>query len=157
MSTRSLIGYLNNEGYKIAYIHSDGYPEFRGSYLMEHYCNGSDLESIMELVERGDRSTIYYPNDKKYGLPEEYRKYEREYPYQDQYWSQMNIQSFEELQEAISDSDLEFVYIYEFGTNRWTLYIVKWGKNLTNNTLSEKYDLTSYMVALNIKKAGEAA
>ena len=56
MSTRSLIGTVDNEGKcKTIYCHWDGYLEYVGEILKEHYPNKEDVEKLFEL---GDLSSL---------------------------------------------------------------------------------------------------
>ena len=56
MSTRSNIGYINNEGkIRAAYCHYDGYVAHNGRILLEHY---TDAAKVKELVELGDMSFL---------------------------------------------------------------------------------------------------
>ena len=56
MSTRSNIGYINDEGIiRAAYCHFDGYVSHNGRILLEHY---TDAAKVKELVELGDMSFL---------------------------------------------------------------------------------------------------
>ena len=56
MSTRSNIGYINDEGkIRAAYCHYDGYVAHNGRILLEHY---TDVAKVKELVELGDMSFL---------------------------------------------------------------------------------------------------
>ncbi len=56
MSTRSLIGIVNEDGScQTIYCHWDGYPEYNGKLLLESY---SDLEKIQSLLALGDISLL---------------------------------------------------------------------------------------------------
>ena len=56
MSTRSNIGYINDEGMiRAAYCHYDGYLEHNGRILLDHY---TDAAKVKELVELGDMSFL---------------------------------------------------------------------------------------------------
>ena len=57
MSTRSYIGYfdpIENSG-KVVYCHSDGYPEWTGKKLNQHYTNS---QKIIALVALGSLSIL---------------------------------------------------------------------------------------------------
>ena len=56
MSTRSNIGYINDEGkIRAAYCHYDGYLEHNGRILLDHYTKAA---KVKELVELGDMSFL---------------------------------------------------------------------------------------------------
>lgn len=56
MSTRSNIGVLNNDGTVTAiYCHWDGYVEYNGRILSEHY---QEVEKVKELISGGDLSSL---------------------------------------------------------------------------------------------------
>ena len=57
MSTRSNIAKLNEDGLSatLIYCHSDGYPSYNGSVLLEHY---QDEEKIDRLLALGDLSLL---------------------------------------------------------------------------------------------------
>ena len=57
MSTRSRIGIeLQNGSIVSAYHHSDGYPEWLGKTLTEHY---TTKEKVTELIDGGDMSSCW--------------------------------------------------------------------------------------------------
>ena len=56
MATRSAIGIKNEKGdIKAIYCHWDGYPEYNGRILEEHY---TDISKINELISLGDISSL---------------------------------------------------------------------------------------------------
>lgn len=57
MSTRSYIGYCDNgfKNIKFVYCHWDGYVEYNGVLLNEHY---NDIDKIKELIRSGDFSSL---------------------------------------------------------------------------------------------------
>lgn len=56
MSTRSRIGIEIEKGkYKHIYCHFDGYPEYNGGILIDHY---KDREKIEKLINLGDISSL---------------------------------------------------------------------------------------------------
>ena len=57
MATRSRIAIENEDGTVTSiYCHFDGYPEYAGSVLQEHY---TDPEKVKKLIALGDISTLY--------------------------------------------------------------------------------------------------
>jgi hypothetical protein len=62
MATRSNIGIENENGRVSAiYCHWDGYPEYNGKILKEHY---SDRNKLQQLLELGDISSLKEDLDK---------------------------------------------------------------------------------------------
>lgn len=55
MSTRSHIGFIKGNQITYIYCHFDGYPEYNGRILQEHY---TDKEKIQELINLGDISCL---------------------------------------------------------------------------------------------------
>lgn len=55
MATRSTIIAKTDVGYSAIYCHSDGYPEWVGRILNEHYL---DPNKVMELIALGDLSSL---------------------------------------------------------------------------------------------------
>ena len=55
MSTHAIINVKVGDGYKSAYLHSDGYPEYALRMLQEHY---NDEQKALALVSLGDMSLL---------------------------------------------------------------------------------------------------
>ena len=55
MATRATIAKLDNNGIKAIYLHSDGYLEYAGRILDEHY---QDESKVDELLSHGDVSSL---------------------------------------------------------------------------------------------------
>lgn len=56
MSTRSNIAKLNEDGTAtLIYCHSDGYPSYNGSILLEHYTTDQKVDELLAL---GDISSL---------------------------------------------------------------------------------------------------
>ena len=61
MATRSRIGYvLKDDSILSVYHHWDGYPEWLGVILTEHY---NTDEKVRELIDGGDMSSCYSDNE----------------------------------------------------------------------------------------------
>jgi len=57
MSTRSRIGYELSDGSILSiYCHYDGYPEFNGVKLQEHF---NTVDKVKELIDLGDISCLW--------------------------------------------------------------------------------------------------
>lgn len=55
MATRAGVAYFENGLYRGIYVHNDGYPEWLGEVLRNHYNN---IENIRKLVSYGDASYV---------------------------------------------------------------------------------------------------
>lgn len=55
MSTRSYIAFDNGDEVYMIYCHFDGYPQYVGAILNEHY---TDIEKVEELIDLGDLSYL---------------------------------------------------------------------------------------------------
>ena len=55
MATRATIAKLDKNGVKAIYLHSDGYLEYAGRILDEHY---QDESKVDELISHGDVSSL---------------------------------------------------------------------------------------------------
>tara|TARA_B100000941_G_scaffold4913_1_gene3158 strand:- start:89 stop:538 length:450 start_codon:yes stop_codon:yes gene_type:complete len=136
MATRSRIGYvLKDDSIVSVYHHWDGYPEWLGVILTEHY---NTDEKVRELIDGGDMSSCYSDN--------EYDSEKQEFVKVDprpSYYSERgedcpprHSQTLSELAEI--DCGEEFVYLWFMNT--WNCYAINrthdddW--NVINTSLS---------------------
>ena len=136
MATRSRIGYvLKDDSIVSVYHHWDGYPEWLGVILTEHY---NTDEKVRELIDGGDMSSCYSDN--------EYDSEKQEWVKGDPaptYYSERgedvpprHSQTLSELAEI--DCGEEFVYLWFMNT--WNCYAINrthdddW--NVINTSLS---------------------
>lgn len=116
MSTRSNIGILNGNGTVTAiYCHWDGYIEYTGKILSEHY---QEIEKAKELISGGDLSSLH-PKIKPTGAhsfdnPQDdvCVYYHRD---RGENWEQTKPKTFKnifELYNASKKSWCEYLYIY---------------------------------------------
>ena len=116
MSTRSNIAILNNDGTVTAiYCHWDGYVEYNGRILSEHY---QEVEKVKELISGGDlsslRQKIKPAGEHSFENPQEdvCIYYHRD---RDEQWEQTKPKTYEsiiQLYEELEDSWIEYLYIY---------------------------------------------
>ena len=136
MATRSRIGYvLSDDSIVSVYHHWDGYPEWLGVTLRQHY---NTDEKVRELIDGGDMSSCYSDN--------EYDNEKQDWVKRDpspSYYSERgedcpprHSQTLTELAEI--DCGEEFVYLWFMG--EWNCYAVdrkhddEW--NIISSTLS---------------------
>ena len=136
MATRSRIGYvLSDDSIVSVYHHWDGYPEWLGVTLREHY---NTDEKVRELIDGGDMSSCYSDNE----YDEEKQEFVKGDP-RPVYYSERgedcpprHSQTLSELAEI--DCGEEFVYLWFMG--EWNCYAIErkhdddW--NITSTNLS---------------------
>ena len=136
MATRSRIGYvLSDDSIVSVYHHWDGYPEWLGVTLREHY---NTDEKVRELIDGGDMSSCYSDNEydnekqdwvKRDPAPSYYSERGEDAP-------PRHSQTLTELAEI--DCGEEFVYLWFMG--EWNCYAIdrkhddEW--NIISSTLS---------------------
>lgn len=109
MATRAFIGLKQGDNIQVIYNHSDGYPEYLGKMLEQHY---NSEEKVKELLSYGDVSilkptiedSIFYHRDRGEELqkPTAYR-------------------GLKHLALSLKkDSFIEYIYIFDNGS--WTTY-----------------------------------
>jgi len=119
MGTRSRIGYQLKNGIVSSYHHWDGYPEWLGKTLVQHY---NTAEKVTALIDGGDMSSCWSNSIWGEDLPE--GEYSPEY-----YTARgedMNdvapqlAESFTEYMEQCSNCNAEYAYIFNDG--EWFCY-----------------------------------
>ena len=136
MATRSRIGYvLSDDSIVSVYHHWDGYPEWLGVTLKEHY---NTDEKVRELIDGGDMSSCYsdneYDNEKQDWVKRDPSPYY--YSERGEDCPPRHSQTLTELAEI--DCGEEFVYLWFMG--EWNCYAVdrkhddEW--NIISSTLS---------------------
>lgn len=108
MATRSTIAKVNEDGsVNKIYCHWDGYPEWNGKLLLEHYI---DNETIDQLIELGDISSLdkYVDGETDENQTVSYLR--------DRYDIQAIHEKFESLNEYFKNCDYqEFNYLFVDG------------------------------------------
>lgn len=111
MSTRSTIAIKNNDGkIKAVYSHSDGYPQYVGKILFNHYYNADLIEFLISngdisILKEEVFSTVFYNRDRN------------------EPWNLVRPMSFDDESswvEFYKDSGVEFYYIFK--NNKWHCY-----------------------------------
>lgn len=114
MSTNSFIGVRNLDGSITGiYCHWDGYPQYVGDLLFNHYQSRKDA---LELISLGDISsldvctsaTTAYARDR--GEP----------------WGYVAPRNYSDLETIVKDSSYEYAYVWEEGQG-WCFCEVVWG------------------------------
>lgn len=122
MSTRSRIGYVNEDGKVVsAYCHYDGYPSYNGKILLENY---TTIAKVKKLVNQGDMSCL----DKKCTKPKDHsfekpRKGYTIYYHRDRGEDANKTgfivnRSIKEYVSTAKNSWAEFVYLFQNG--KWS-------------------------------------
>jgi len=112
MATRSYIGIKNlDETVNFIYCHWDGYPNYNGVILKEHY---QTIEQTNELLDLGDLSVLAENTDKcvAYG--------------RDKGETDVAKQVAIPLNDIITDWTVDYVYVFD--NNKWTCYSTNNGK-----------------------------
>lgn len=119
MATRSRIGIkLKNDSVVSVYCHWDGYPEFNGKKLKEHF---NSYEKAAELIDGGDISSLWTNKDWE----------QKEIESRPLYYSERGEQDFEpKLHESFKDfiksvNDSWGDYSYLFADGAWKCYTPK--------------------------------
>jgi len=124
MATRSVIAKLDNseKGAKAIYCHSDGYLDYVGKILDEHYQNESKVD---ELLAHGDLSSL----DKNIGEKLDFNDYKLFYEkeqcrfYHRDRGEKLNIETLtseEDILDYASSCCAEYIYMFAYGS--WYVY-----------------------------------
>ena len=122
MATRSVIAKLDNKGAKAIYCHSDGYLDYVGKILDEHY---KDKSKGDELLAHGDLSFL----DANIGVKLDFDDYKLFYEkeqcrfYHRDRGEKLNIETLtseEDILDYASSCGAE--YIYMFAYDYWYVY-----------------------------------
>lgn len=116
MSTRSAIGMMNPDGrVRAVYCHWDGYPEYVGKILNEHYRNS---DKIVRLLDQGDISSL----DQEIGTKHDFDSrvmgectfYRRDRGDTEEVDAE-TFNSVQEFLDSFSYTGVEYFYIYRQG------------------------------------------
>ena len=136
MATRSVISKIDkkvsNGEITAVYCHSDGYLNWNGKILNEHYTNGNKVDELLSnggisvLNENIGKPGIDFNDYKKFGSLKQSRFYHRDRgeELKIQTWND-GLRSF--VEEAKSSYEAEFIYMFEEvenGEGVWYVYDV---------------------------------
>jgi hypothetical protein len=122
MATRSRIGVQLKDGSVLSvYCHWDGYPEWNGKKLKEHF---NSYEKAAELIDGGDISSLWTDTDWNHMKMEEYRTlYYSERGQEDQDVEPNLHNSFQSFISSVNDSWSDYAYLFADG--KWKCYTPK--------------------------------
>ena len=122
MATRSRIGVQLKDGSVLSvYCHWDGYPEWNGKKLKEHF---NSYEQAAELIDGGDISSLWTDTDWNHMKMEEHRTlYYAERGQEDQDVEPNLDNSFQAFIKGVNDSWADYAYLFADG--EWKCYTPK--------------------------------
>jgi hypothetical protein len=122
MATRSRIGVQLKDGSVLSvYCHWDGYPEWNGKKLKEHF---NSYEKAAELIDGGDISSLWTDTDWNHMKMEEHRTlYYVERGQEDQEVEPNLDNSFQAFIKGVNDSWADYAYLFADG--EWKCYTPK--------------------------------
>ena len=130
MSTRSRIGILfPDDSILSVYLHWDGYPEWLGATLEEHY---NTYEKASELIDGGNMSSCYSDNE----YNSETGEYEKIEPRATYYGGDDEAPILSKNFDEFTRIDCWQEYSYVFVKDRWVAYSIrqKFDKDYNNIT-----------------------
>jgi len=134
MATRARLGYvLSDDSIVSVYHHWDGYPEWLGVILNEHY---SEDEKVRELIDGGNMSSCYSDNEYDY----EKQEFVKVDPAPSYYGGDDEAPKHFQTLTSLTDYDAGEEFLYLWFMNTWNCYAYKkhYDKeyNVTSTTLS---------------------
>jgi hypothetical protein len=156
MGTRSRIGIeMPDHTIVSVYCHWDGYPEYNGKILVEHYQNREDVQELIDgggissLRTRRNGWGIFNPLTDENGHyisdAEGFMMYENDREPQPLYYSERGedepptMTSFYEF--VSGDCGEEFAYLYDLNGN-WKAWKLGWGE-----TNTQRVEIPNYVTA----------
>ena len=130
MSTRSRIGILlPDDSILSVYHHWDGYPEWLGATLEEHY---NTYEKASELIDGGNMSSCYSDNE----YDEEKQEFVKRDPRPEYYGGDDEAPILSKNFDEFTRIDCWQEYAYVFVKDRWVAYSInqKFDKDYNNIT-----------------------
>ena len=130
MSTRSRIGILlPDDSILSVYHHWDGYPEWLGATLEEHY---NTYEKASELIDGGNMSSCYSDNE----YDEEKQEFVKRDPRPEYYGGDDEAPILSKNFDEFTRIDCWQEYSYVFVKDRWVAYSInqKFDKDYNNIT-----------------------
>lgn len=109
MATRSYIGVRNTDGtVDYIYCHFDGYPEYNGKILIEHY---ADMDKVNALMKLGDLSVLGESIGEKHNFDQPVKGWCRAYG-RDRGESGVSVITGD-YSELIKNQNVDFVYVFD--------------------------------------------
>jgi len=113
MGTRSAIVMHdgNHQNYRGVYCHWDGYPEYNGMILLEHYL---DINKVKELISLGDLSSLGDEIGEKHAFNNRDEKYCTFYG-RDRGEPETDAKEFVSLEDVIdyyTPAGIEYIYVF---------------------------------------------
>ena len=131
MSTRSRIGILlPDDSILSVYHHWDGYPEWLGATLVEHY---NTYEKASELIDGGNMSSCYSDNE----YDEEKQEFVKRDPRPEYYGGDDEAPILSKNFDEFTRIDCWQEYAYVFVKDRWVGYSIR---HKFNDDFSEMTD-----------------
>ena len=130
MSTRSRIGILlPDDSILSVYHHWDGYPEWLGAPLEEHY---NTYEKASELIDGGNMSSCYSDNE----YDDETQEFVKRDPRPEYYGGDEEAPNLSKNFDEFTRIDCWQEYSYVFVKDRWVAYSInqKFDKDYNNIT-----------------------
>ena len=119
MSTRSRIGILlPDDSILSVYHHWDGYPEWLGATLEEHY---NTYEKASELIDGGNMSSCYSDNE----YDDEKQEFVKRDPRPEYYGGDDEAPILSKNFDEFTRIDCWQEYIYVFIKDRWVAYSIR--------------------------------
>ena len=119
MSTRSRIGILlPDDSILSVYHHWDGYPEWLGVTLEEHY---NTYEKASELIDGGNMSSCYSDNE----YDDEKQEFVKRDPRPEYYGGDEEAPILSKNFDEFTRIDCWQEYIYVFVKDRWVAYSIR--------------------------------
>ena len=119
MSTRSRIGILlPDDSILSVYHHWDGYPEWLGATLEEHY---NTYEKASELIDGGNMSSCYSDNE----YDEEKQEFVKRDPRPEYYGGDDEAPILSKNFDEFTRIDCWQEYAYVFVKDRWVAYSIR--------------------------------
>ena len=126
MATRATIAKLDNNGIKAIYLHSDGYLEYAGRILDQHY---QDESKVDELLSHGDVSSLNENIGEKLPFNDYMLFHEKKqcrFYHRDRGEDKKEAAQLEDdialIEFATEKCDAEYIYMFAYGS--WYVYDV---------------------------------
>lgn len=145
MSTRAGIG-IREEGYiRVVYCHSDGYPEYTGAILVEHYTTASKVKKLLALGALSLLGSKVEPSGTNHNFEYDSREagvtvaYHRDRG--DKKWRAKRISEGDFKKTGNIACQASYLYLYNVETSKWETYKCKQMDYTTGDAEWERLDV----------------